>query len=600
MNDPAKPPACCALCGLTRTQAVQRGLCMHQFPTSPSLRRDWEAFCGGRPGKLLCSGHFTSDCYYGDFPSGKTRKRRPLARGSVPTIRNPWGQPELEEVEAVAPVTGKRVRPSCFLCRQRTKHHVPLVGGVQPSPSEPMSSEEWESYRGTVIAKYFAFEVASMIGEVVCLQCWLKVEEFHRFHGEIEAAHTETVPFAHVQVKQEVAGELDDGVVKQEQLESVIEVKAEQIVDYEAGDCFKREPEPETSFADNFDDSSDHESEENVVEESNQEPPPKKKKRTINALHKSDQLIAQNCVIICDQCSQTFDKFYQLQIHCREVHQTKGRITCCNKDFIERARLLEHLRSHDDPDLLRCVVCQALLSCAGNLRRHQVQNHTVFTGTPVNAMTCEKCAKTFTDKSAYSTHVKGHLALETKQFQCVECDRISAQLAAQKHVIKRHTLKFDYVCEVCAKGFISRQELEAHTASAHDPDAAQASRVQCPDCHRSFSKWSLRKHRLMMHETSEPVSCEICGKQAPNRVALGSHKRFVHRAGKFGCTVCEKTFAKAISLREHMSTHNGGDGEGLYTCPHCPRTFNSNANMHSHRKKVHFEEWLQGRMQRRN
>lgn len=28
-------------------------------------------------------------------------------------------------------------------------------------------------------------------------------------------------------------------------------------------------------------------------------------------------------------------------------------------------------------------------------------------------------------------------------------------------------------------------------------------------------------------------------------------------------------------------------GESLYKCPFCPRTFNSNANMYSHKKKQH-------------
>lgn len=45
-----------------------------------------------------------------------------------------------------------------------------------------------------------------------------------------------------------------------------------------------------------------------------------------------------------------------------------------------------------------------------------------------------------------------------------------------------------------------------------------------------------------------------------------------------------------------MTTHTG---EVLYTCPHCPKTFNSNANMHSHRKKVHRKEWEEKRLQRR-
>lgn len=36
-------------------------------------------------------------------------------------------------------------------------------------------------------------------------------------------------------------------------------------------------------------------------------------------------------------------------------------------------------------------------------------------------------------------------------------------------------------------------------------------------------------------------------------------------------------------------------GITLYTCPYCPKAFNSNANMHSHKKKIHFPEWQRDR-----
>lgn len=44
-----------------------------------------------------------------------------------------------------------------------------------------------------------------------------------------------------------------------------------------------------------------------------------------------------------------------------------------------------------------------------------------------------------------------------------------------------------------------------------------------------------------------------------------------------------------------MTMHTG---EVLYKCPHCPKTFNSNANQHTHRRKCHPKEFEEARKAR--
>lgn len=52
----------------------------------------------------------------------------------------------------------------------------------------------------------------------------------------------------------------------------------------------------------------------------------------------------------CDKCSerQTFSNFGTLTQHCREKHQTKGFVSCCDQTLWERDELLNHMLDHKD------------------------------------------------------------------------------------------------------------------------------------------------------------------------------------------------------------------------------------------------------------
>jgi len=52
----------------------------------------------------------------------------------------------------------------------------------------------------------------------------------------------------------------------------------------------------------------------------------------------------------CDKCSerQTFSNFRFLTQHCREKHETKGFVSCCDQTLWERDELLDHMLDHKD------------------------------------------------------------------------------------------------------------------------------------------------------------------------------------------------------------------------------------------------------------
>lgn len=187
----------------------------------------------------------------------------------------------------------------------------------------------------------------------------------------------------------------------------------------------------------------------------------------------------------------------------------------------------------------------------------------------------------------------------------------------QQHVKLVHLRKFDKICDVCGKSIRGREALARHMEE-HTGTPQKA--IKCHLCDSTLTtKYGLARHIKMMHtaENLQPMQCEYCLKVSPSLQAHQHHIKYSHNTARsHQCPMCEKAFKRPNELRvscpvkiciislskydlisqrqEHMTTHTG---EVLYTCPHCPKTFNSNANMHAHRKKMHFKEWQEYRHQ---
>lgn len=160
------------------------------------------------------------------------------------------------------------------------------------------------------------------------------------------------------------------------------------------------------------------------------------------------------------------------------------------------------------------------------------------------------------------------------------------------------------ICHVCAKEIKDKYLFEKHVR-LHFEDSGPRVKCPYPDCESWLKdEYNLKDH--MRRHNSEGIiyKCPQCEKVCKNRKALSQHKRNNHSDKVYTCSQCEKSFKKKITLKvcrfpmecrvvfvkmsfkfqEHMAHHTG---ESLYKCPFCPRTFNSNANMYSHKKKQH-------------
>ncbi|XP_061402531.1 zinc finger protein 624-like [Musca vetustissima] len=153
------------------------------------------------------------------------------------------------------------------------------------------------------------------------------------------------------------------------------------------------------------------------------------------------------------------------------------------------------------------------------------------------------------------------------------------------------------VCDKCGKTFQSKYNLSKHIENEHIRVAAEP--LQCLICNTWYrNPDGLKAHQKNMHSNTDTEHrCHICHKVSTTHRALLRHINFNHvRERKFKCTMCEKAFKRSQDLKEHISVHTG---QPLYTCPKCPMTFASSANMYKHLQRSHKDEYEAQRKQKK-
>lgn len=304
-----------------------------------------------------------------------------------------------------------------------------------------------------------------------------------------------------------------------------------------------------------------------------------------------DAKISQFFSITCKDCPDLkFPKFGLYKCHMRSQHgQSWSYVTCCNTKFDKRHRLLEHISYHQDPDKFKCPECGRQFTSNEKIQNHQRTMHR-----PKDQLKheCDKCGKRFLKSCTLKTHMVVHLTKEEKDAKCnLICDECGngfmSKYKLERHMEQVHLNLHLFVCDICAKVYKTKSQYRYHYTTAH-PSEPQP-KVQCKLCEKFFlNELCLKDHVKGMHSERGTHVCNICGKISQTLRAMRSHKRYMHEyTRKYVCTICNKAFKVADGLKEHMTVHLGGT---LYGCQFCERTFNSKANMYTHRKATHPEE----------
>lgn len=241
---------------------------------------------------------------------------------------------------------------------------------------------------------------------------------------------------------------------------------------------------------------------------------------------------------------------------CDVLHPVKKKHKCgiCQKEFLRRKELSKHLNSHIKLEF-NCPDCKQVFTSKVEWMGHQKDSHGIELDSRclaeekvVENNNVVKC--TYCDENLEQDLLDSHLSIHTKE---------------------RH---YQYQCMLCKNSFVSSSDLVVHGVNEADEweflclpckdsidNYAKKRPVKknhtCSICAKVFISKSYLKDHMSIHADAKPFKCPVkeCSKCYASEVLLARHAR--DHSFRYTCTVCECTFTRCSSLKEHLETIHG-------------------------------------------
>ncbi|KAM7342466.1 transcription factor grauzone-like [Cochliomyia hominivorax] len=508
----------------------------------------------------------------------------------------------------------------CLLCLERYNDDEDYI---------EIDSPQWNRLNiSNILEQHFWSLIILESWSSICLSCWDKLQDFHKFYMQVEKAHVSLE-----NVKNEKSEFQASNVEVNEENEQICSIEVEIVADHktlqslEDGESYSQEIEEsenssetnmliknylkesectkdpgekvlmeqnshnlqeksdhndhsDTSIANEEDSLNNEEFDGLLLEYSNLE---------YKTSRDNDEFIVNYFKqIYCDLCQSPLANFNELKKHFLTDHNQRGYIQCCNRKYLHRPQLVEHLQWHINPDYFKCSECGKVLSDRYNLKNHILRVHR-----PNNedySYCCDICGKTFAQSFLLRLHKITHGSKEGKEFPCNICGKFYKHEASLRtHTQVVHLKQRARICDICGKTCSNSTKYKDHMKIHHTNRVPTA---KCDECGlRLIDESALRRHQRVQHPVGgkQEYKCNICNQVSTSARALQRHTFYMHKKGfDHKCSICAKSFKRAKSLKEHMARHTGN---ALYSCSWCSKTFNSSGNFNIHRKKSHPKEW---------
>nr|XP_049695728.1 zinc finger protein 43-like [Helicoverpa armigera] len=320
---------------------------------------------------------------------------------------------------------------------------------------------------------------------------------------------------------------------------------------------------------------------------------------------------------VCDYCSRTFTRKYNLQTHIENCHiNSSCQCEICGQNFGSPAGLLQHLgRGHNSysQPFPECDLCGRIFTRKQNIVSHMITVHLQGLG---YAIKCRLCEKTFTTERNLKRHMNQLHNPDIEYPTCNDCHKVfrgKHSLIAHIQSVHSVTEKDVIKCHLCEKVYTNNRNLKRHVEMFH----GEKGEFRCDICPKVYtSNQSLRRHARTRHSTDnqEQLTCNFCMKVIIGRENFESHIQFHHQEleveikKEFACETCGESFLEEPYLRQHVKTEHSFktfykyckksllkqykvDNHTIYNCEFCHSSFLTVYELKDHMRLNHDTEY---------
>ena len=279
---------------------------------------------------------------------------------------------------------------------------------------------------------------------------------------------------------------------------------------------------------------------------------------------------------ICEVCSKTFLRKYDMQAHQVNVHgyqrvkkgvvvkpETKG-------DEVDELLIPLGMNTHSQGKkrkIFKCQFCDSVAFSLINFDIHLEKYHSAE-----NPFSCKDCDATFPSKRRMKMH--WYFTHKEKKHKCRYCDKTFTFKFSLRDHENTHAPEGEFLCGTCGKGFAQIKYLKKHEQRHHGNlgELFNDSKLYtCRYCSETMEGLGKFQQHMRTHNSDEERKhvCEICQKRF---FTLGHLKRheFVHKETRdHVCEMCGKSYKDPDTLKKHeIAVHNKRmESRQVYICP---------------------------------